>query len=344
MSFARVLTILLRHRMWIVGTALALALFLVLWGAVTGAEEEYEASTTFVADASANRQSQANTELARQLGLVSGSRANPTSPNYYAALVTSRPLLRRVAEETYRVERAGDTVTGTYMEVKGISASTSEAARRAAAGRLGRNMETKVDRNTGFVTLTVTADTPGLAEQVAGNALEVLKEYNRQEHRTRAADEATFLSEQLRDAQGELAAAQDSLAEFLRRNRSIGDASDLLFRRETLERQVQMREEFVLSIYRSLERLRMEQARDLPVIRVVEGAEGSAKPAPGVGLARLGGVGLVLGAVFGMLLAFAAEFFQRVSHEERPDYAELRAQVRDLFGGLLKPLRRWTRG
>lgn len=320
-----VLNILLRQRWWILLPALALMLLLPAWAMLSAPDEEYEASSTFVSDdRSAPDESSA---LARQLGLSRGASTPTGTPTYYAALINSRPLLRTVVAQPYRTVVDGDTVEASLVEIWGITRPTREAELRAAAARLSRAVETTVDRNTGFVTVTASAREPALAEQLADELIRSLQRYNVAEHRARAADEASFLAEQLAEAQLELAAAQDSLASFLRRNRSIGEASELMFRRERLQRQVELRQEMVLSLVRSLEQLRMEQARDMNIVRVVESADGSAVPAPDQAILPLALIGAVVGIVFGILLAFLAEFFRRVRTGARADYAELRALV-----------------
>lgn len=340
-TFVEVLNILIRHRWWIVVPALALSLLFAVRVAVSEEDAEYQASTTFAA--TARSQPQEGNALARQLGIGGSNASTPGSPNYYAALLTSRPLLRNVVEDEYRVVMDGDTVEDSLIEIWGMERATEEAAVRAAASRLSGRVETRTDRATGFVTVTVSAEAPELAEQLATRLLDALQEYNREEHRVRAVDESRFLSEQLATAQQDLSAAQDSLAAFLRRNRAIGEGSELMFERERLQRQVDMREDFTMSIFRSLERLRMDQARDMPVIRVVESASGSATRTAGQPILPMAALGFVLGAIFGVLLAFAAEFFQRVRTGSRPDYAELRSLLASMSRvprRLVAPIRR----
>ncbi len=339
-STLELINVVLRRRRLILGAGIGLMLLLAARAVLAYGDERYTASATFATTQPTSSTSDLSS-FARQLGVGSSSRSGP-SPDFFASLASSTPLLRVVVARPYVATLDEDTVSGTLVQLYGIESAKPEAARRRAAARLAKSVKAEVSKPTGFVTVQATTMAPDLSEQVVANIIEAVRQYNRDAQRVQASAEADFIAERLQDAQGNLDAAETALAAFMRRNRAFASSPDLLLEHDNLQRRVQVQQEFVLSLARSLEQSRMEQLHDLPQVRILEPPAGSAvrdRPVPLVPMAVLG---LVLGLVLGVLVAFLLELFRRGRHQGGSEYAEYQALRRDTLADLSLPIR-WVR-
>ncbi len=138
-----------------------------------------------------------------------------------------------------------------------------------------------------------------------------------------------------------MAIAEDSLKAFLVENRQFANSPQLAFEHDRLQRQVVMRQELVTAMAQAYEQARIDEVRNLPVITVIDQPEPPALPDPRGRLLKLL-LGVILGLMAGVALAFIREFGEQAKNEESEAYGEfqqvLKDVKRDLFG-----LRRSTR-
>jgi uncharacterized protein involved in exopolysaccharide biosynthesis len=269
--------------------------------------------------------------LARELG-TGGEPGG--SAAFYAELLTSRELLKSAAAETYIAEMEDGRVRGTLPEIYGIEAADSKEAREIAARRLKDRIETEVARGTRIVTLRVTQRYPELAEEIADRLLTLVDRFNRETRQSQATAELEYLSEREKEARDELREAESALRDFLQANRAFRSSPELVFEHDRLQREVTLRQELVTSLARSSDRAEMEQARNTPLITVVEGPEGSATRDPSSWVLTASVVGLLLGLVIVVVTAFVVEFFRRTREGTGRDHEEFevlrRATASDL--------------
>lgn len=332
-SLVNALNVVLRWRKLVLLVPLLVAGAMVARAALNQ-EATYTASARFMPQSEGG----VTGALAGQLG---GGGGGMQSPAFYSSLLTSRELLKTVVEQEYEIEVDGQAATATLIDIYDVGGSTPEARRNAAARRLEGAVSTNT-RGPGFVNLSVKAESPELAEQIAATLLDAVHRFNLETRQSQAAEEARFIAERLGDAETELFAAEDELKAFLQANRQFRNSPELVFEHDRLQRQVNIRQELFTSLARSLDRARMEQVRSTPLITVLEHPAGSARRNVSTRVRSIAFRGLVFGLVIALGLVFMLELLRRIRTEDRPDYREFNALKAEALADLRYPVR-WIR-
>jgi len=314
----------------------------------------YTATASFVAESGSQQGvSPGLASLAGQFGVSLGGEEQ--MPRFYAEVLKSRGLMDRVLLARYpdprRKHNPADSVTLlAILKVKGDNRADSLHRGRK---KLADLVSTRVDVQTGIVTLRVDSRYPELAAQVAKEFLAGLNEFNAQTRQTQAGARRRFVEGRVAEAERDLRQAEDDLKAFYERNRSWQQAPQLVVEEDRLRRQVQIRQEVYVTLRREYETARIEEVNDTPVITVVEQPippQEKSKPRRAL-LVVLAFVATGMASVVG---AFAAEYFDRARREEGQEYREfqalmlrLRTELERVVGPMLalgrRVLRRWSR-
>lgn len=280
-----------RHRLLIVGATVLTSAALLTTALVK--PRTYSAGTSFIL-AGGRQDGPRVGSIAAQFGLAIGGGTDPSrSPEFYADLLTTRAILQDVVTVPLRRGGRQDNLLAHYE----IEAPTRAEAVRQAGEALRKSLTVRMESQTGVVSVAVAATEPELAELILQRLLDRLNQFNLEVRRSQAATERRFVSEQYEAALGELQAAERRLQEFLVRNRAYANSPELIFQHDRLERSVSLRQRVVEALLESLERAKVDEVRDTPVIAIIDRPLASRVPDP-----RGGGTRLVLGAVFGMLI------------------------------------------
>lgn len=196
-----------------------------------------------------------------------------------------------------------------------------------------------VDQESGLMTIAVTAGGPVLAADMTESFLQHLRTRVREIRTQKVKENLAFVEQRFAEAQQELEAAEDRLAQFLERNQSLNSAQ-LQFQRDRLRRQVRFKEQLYSELQQQLTQTRLDLQRQQPVVTVVERpVPPMERSAPRRMLVIF--LSLVFGGFVGIGLAFARSFFsnQQDDAEEREKIEE----IRDAFvpRQLLDRIRSW---
>jgi uncharacterized protein involved in exopolysaccharide biosynthesis len=317
----------------------------LLFGLVAGVlsmrqTRTYAASASFVPQSAGARRASSSALIARQLGVGIGGDGSADSPQFYADLVRGRTVLRQVVEAQYTVpDGQGGSRTTTLLELlRARAGSPSPYTWREAIRDLRTRMTVAVARETGVINVTARATEPALAEQIVQKVLDVVNEFNLNTRRSQAGEESRFVAERLRESQANLLRAEDQLQRFLQRNRAFRASPELLFEHDRLERQVTIRQEIYSNLAQSFEQSRIEAARDIPVISVIDPPADSAEPVPrGTILRAL--LGILLGLVVAAGIIIVSEVIGR-SPVDAGSYQELRRVRQQMWQDIRNP-KRW---
>jgi uncharacterized protein involved in exopolysaccharide biosynthesis len=290
----------------LLGGATALLVFLL--------PPRFTATTTFVPEAP--KESSLTSSLggiASQFGLGSEI-TNPYSPDFIARVLQSRyigeAILRTAFEDRY------------LADVFEIDEANPRKRTEKALKELGDATSIDADPKTGVVSLGVTLEDPDLAAAVANRMVEELNKFNVERRRSQSGEERAFAERRLAEARRELAAAESALAGFLQRNRTFSEFSLVGVEARRLERDVQLKQDVLLTLSRSYEEARIGEVRDTPVLTVIDRAEPPAtKSWPKRILSILGA--LVLGTLIGVGLAYVLEARRRLRQQRPAEYREL---------------------
>ena len=256
------LNVFLRNLRRIVLTGLVAAILICLLSLLGG--RAYRSGLIFVPQSSEASISGIST-LAAQFGFALPGAETTESPEFYEALVRSRPILEDLVRRNYEAADGG-----TLVDVYEVDADTEAEAVDEATRELRTNIGTDADPVTGMVTVTVKAETPELAAEIASNVLTAVQDFNLTVRRSQAAAERNFAEERLVESRGELRATEDSLQAFLQANRDYGSAPALVFQADRLERNVALRQDVVNSLTQAYEQARLAEVRNTPVITIVQ--------------------------------------------------------------------------
>lgn len=291
----------------------------------------YTARTSFTVEAGSGSLSMPKgiVGLAGQLGVVLGGNGSAEPPaEYFTALATSWTIRRSLLDAQFTPQGeytlAGGTPLLLLLRVKG-----DNEARRVEAGirQLGRMLHTQIDRRAGIVTIMVTDREPGRAAAIANHLIALLNKYNVEQRQSRSRQQRELAQRSLREAQGELRAAEGRLQDFLTGNRRYQQSPLLLFEYGRLERAVAQKQTLVESLAQSYEEARIAEAGDIPVISVVDTAVPPAWRSFPVRWQFLLG-GLLLGGIIGLIVAYLLEAKRTWVAEQQPDFIALRDAAR----------------
>lgn len=346
-SLLNLANILLRHRRTVLALTIVLPVLVAAYSVVQ--PRSFTATSSFMPQGSRDGEGGRISSLAGQFGIdVPGGEAGQ-SPRFYADLLMSREILASLAADTFAV---ADTVgvfsrgrlRGTLADLLEVEAE-APANRRAAVIRWLRNnaVSASTTQETGVVELSVTTPWPELSGDIAGRLVELVNEFNLETRQSQAAAERRFIEERLADARDELRAAENELEDFLRNNRQFQNSPELVFQHDRLQRRVAMRQQAVTSLSDSYQQARINEVRNTPVITIVEEAEPPVR-ADSRRLPLKVALGLVLGGMLGVFVAFGREYARRSREESADEYVEFSTLWSEAKSDVLGLARRFRSG
>ncbi|WP_103029446.1 Wzz/FepE/Etk N-terminal domain-containing protein [Salinibacter altiplanensis] len=200
-----------------------------------------------------------------------------------------------------------------------IPSEEENAALKSIAG----TVSAPVDEETGIMTISATAGGSQLASELAKSFLDHFITRVREIRTEKVRERLQFVKGRFEEAEQELEAAEDRLAQFLGRNQNPTTAT-LQFRRDRLQRQVSFKEQLYSELQSQLTKMRLDLQRRQPVVTVVEQpVPPMSRSAPQRTLIVL--LSLILGGFLGIGVAFVATFLQNVGEEteEQENIAEI---------------------
>jgi uncharacterized protein involved in exopolysaccharide biosynthesis len=234
---------------------------------------QYHARGQFVPESRSTAGLGANLSgLASQLG-VSVAGGEPTqSPQFYADLVKTRPVLTAVLLRRYPQDTAVGEMGSSKTLLDWLVSVDHDERRRIERGirRLSDRTAVDVDRRTNVVTLGVEMPSPSLAAAVVTQYLDYLNEFNLRYRQSQARARREFDERQVGEAEKTLTALEDTLRNFYERNRQWESSPKLRFEENRLRRRVDVQQELFLSLRRELESARIAEVNDTPVLTVIE--------------------------------------------------------------------------
>jgi len=258
---------------WRLLVALAVIAAVVALGVSFLVHPQYQARGKFVPESRATAGLGGNVSgLASQLG-VSLSGGEPTqSPQFYADLVKTRPVLTAIVLHRYALDSIVGNDRSDQSLLDWLTSPDRNEARRLETGlrKLGVRTTVGVDRRTNVVTIEVEMPSPSLAAAVVAQYLSYLNEFNLRYRQSQAHARREFSERQVQEAEKSLTLFEDSLRHFYERNRQWQSSPMLQFEENRLRRRVDGQQEVFISLRRELESARIAEVNDTPVLTVIE--------------------------------------------------------------------------
>ncbi len=327
---------------WQMMIGLPVALGLIALAGSYLVQPQFTASSSFVAERDQRNIPSELSGLAGQLGISVGTDAS-RSPQFYADLAVSREILDRLLLARFGYAQ-GDHEQGdsaallTLLQVGGRNAADSlERGARKLSGLLSVG----VNAQTNIVTVRARLPSPELAADVVNQLVSFLNDFNTKTRQSQARERRKFAEQRVAAGEHDLGSAEEALKTFYQANRSWQQAPQLVFEEGRLRRQVEIRQELYLTLRRQLETARIEEVNDTPVITVIEAAVvPQRKSSPRRTLWAT--LAFVVGAVFAIVLASAAEYIERARLEQHDLYRDVVPNAERIRGDLSKTIRSLT--
>jgi tyrosine-protein kinase Etk/Wzc len=122
---------------------------------------------------------------------------------------------------------------------------------------------------TGMIRVEFSSASPTLAAEVLDTLTAITDRIAVRSLNARATLRREFVQSQLTIAQAALQTAEDSLRQFYNNNRAL-DAPNLKFEESRLRRQLDLHQETFIALARELQTARIDEVRNLPILRVVD--------------------------------------------------------------------------
>lgn len=273
---------------------------------------------------------------------VDAAEDEAVSADYYVALIQSPSFLSAVVARTFET---GPGVCETLVQHYGAEGDSEDTRLRRAAEILGASTTVSVPRAVGtgprIVTLSVSADSPRLAADVARAILGQIDVHNASVRRSGSGQTRVFVEGQVTECRKELTAAAADLAAFEASNRRT-DTPRIAAQLEQLRREVRIAEERYMTLVKQLELARIQEQEDIPCISVIQEPEPPlVRSSPRRTQTVL--IALVAGFVFGCLWALVSERFGNLPKDD-PGAAELRGHLQSIVGTFRRPFGAFRRG
>lgn len=266
-------------------------------------------------------------QIAGQFGLSLPAGDPSQSPQFYAELVVSREILAPLLElqfDEFGVPAAGELRGPSpiaLMDMARIRGRTDDIRREKGIKWLRKDVvRVNTSRQTGVVSVTATTKWSEVSKTLVDSIFSSLNRFNLQSRQSQARSERTFVQERIADAEARLRETESELRVFLEQNRIVSSSPSLVFERDRIAREVNVRQQVYTSLVQALEQARIAEVRNTPLITIVERPDVPARPDERGWLLRLVG-GLMLGISIGAAIVLIRASSRQLTSEAGGDVA-----------------------
>ena len=239
-----------------IGTAVALLL-----------PRQFTSTATFIAQgASSSTLPSALQGIAASVGFTP---AKDYSPQFYADLLTSHPVLTATLQRPYQVPTGAGTSPLSYLAIERVKAKDSLLAMEQAMRHLRRRVAARADVRTNIISVSVTARFPTLCRDLAQALLDALDSMNIGFRQQQSRELREFFESRVADAQHDLDSAETTLRQFLERNRLIEGSPLLTFEHMRLTRTADLKRAVYTTVVQQYEESKLQESRNVPVLTVL---------------------------------------------------------------------------
>ena len=196
--------------------------------------------------------------------------------------------------------------------------------------KVASKIHTKIGTTSGWVTLSITAETPTLAVELNRAILAQVDAFNTNAKKAQSIADQQFAQERLVDVGAQLRTAEDEYQRFRETNKDISSPA-LSMQNERLLNLVSIRKGIYQTILSNYERQKADQEREARVLTIIGPPKAPLGP-DGVAWRRAAVLGLFAGGLLGAIIAFVKEYFRWIREHPSPEYAEFAALRSRLFG------------
>lgn len=202
--------------------------------------------------------------LASSMGLLSGGGGSGTivNPKFYADLVTTDAILLQVLDTTGKNPY-------NYIKIYHLKSKTPLRLRDAALEHLRRRVKVDLDPRTSVITVRFAGLTPEFSVQVMHTLLDALNRFNIQTLQTTAHAKTKFTETRVAVMKDDVSVAEGRLRDFLLQNRTYAQSPLLTLQQAQLRQDFTLKNEMLVSLENTLEKARLDEVRDTPVLTIL---------------------------------------------------------------------------
>jgi uncharacterized protein involved in exopolysaccharide biosynthesis len=201
-----------------------------------------------------------------ELGLGGVGQNTENTSALFPSILSSRRISDRILERNYSFYHNSKPYSMTLDEY--VDAPNHDKALKG----LDKLVTVDVDRKTGIIMLSVTTRYPELSAAATHAYLEELDDYNIHHRQSAASENVKFTSRRLGEIRTELEQAEDTLRIFRDSNMNymVSNDPELQLELSRLQREVDIKSSLYLIMAQQNETARVEAAKDIPVIQVLD--------------------------------------------------------------------------
>ena len=214
-----------------------------------------------------------------QIEMMSGLSLDSAKGNeeLYGKIIRSDPIIEALKTRDWAAESSGDPVD--LFDVLNVDADDANAQTKLSKAIRNEVVSFTRDRQTGYMEISATLpDDPDLAADFANMIVDELDHFNKFTRQFRAREQRVFLEGRELATLSDLRTSEDSLATFVKSNRSYMDSPLLQVEYNRLTRNVTTHSTVWLELRKQLELARVEENKDLMSVSVLSPAVPPSRP------------------------------------------------------------------
>jgi len=280
------------------------------------ASKFYESSTKFVYQSS-SKQSGNLSAIVALAGMSTGNNPDDVSA-YMEDIIKSTDFLALFADKKWLIadtNKTADTLTPMTLdefwkiEIDSTENDKERSLQESIITRILKKkyIEYEQDKKTGLISLKTQFEDPKLAYEFNAAIFEELNNTLLNKMHFKASENRKFIEERLEEIKRDLRVSEEILLSFRQRNRSWSDPA-IQLQESRLIREVTINQELALQLQKQYELAKIEEARDMPLLDVIESPRRAlkhSKPKLKIILA----IGFVGGIVLGLTFALGLDLW-----------------------------------
>jgi hypothetical protein len=193
-------------------------------------------------------------------GSTSGGIVNP---KFYADLVTSDAILLQVLDTTGRNPY-------NYIKTYDLKSKSPERLRDHALDHLRKRIKVDLDPKTSVITIKFAGRNPEFSVLVVRTLLDAVNRFNIQTLQTTARARTRFTEARVAVMKDDVSVAESKLRDFLLQNRTYAQSPLLTLQQQALRQDFTLKNEMLVSLENTLEKARLDEVRDTPVLTILD--------------------------------------------------------------------------
>jgi len=315
-DLSRLLARVLRQKNIVIVTVIVSVVVAIVY--LNIADKFYQTTTKFVYQSSTKQVGNLSA-LAALAGVSLGSGSSDDGSAYMEDIIKSKDFLSLFTSREWLIadtNRVADTLKPiTLEELWEIELDSSINNREQFLQEIiiGKMLKYKYikyeqDKKTGIISLITQFEDAKLSYDINVAMFEELNNTLLHKMRFKAAENRKFIEERFEEIKGDLKRSEEILLRFQQQNRSWNDPS-IKLQESRLMREVTINQELALQLQKQYELAKIEEARDMPLLDVIESPRRALvhfKPKLKIVLA----IGFAGGLILGLLLALGFDLWR----------------------------------